>query len=78
MAEEEWHHEGVAKYDDLPHEEKEKVVADLDNWPDTVCGNCHRHCCVNCTAGGNPSSCAQTMFRNCSVCGCPSAGHYPG
>lgn len=46
------------------------------SWYDTKCDVCGRRCCSPCTADGDPSRCAKTRFRNCSVCGHASSSHY--
>ena len=73
-------HEFDSSIDSLPAGEKrEKMLSASiaeDEIRDTYCPQCGSRCCIGCTAGGNPSSCSQTMFRECSKCGHPSAAHY--
>lgn len=66
------------EYDQLPSDEKIALLeeANLSTWSDVECGVCGKRCCSPCTAGGDISRCAQTRFRECSVCGHASSAHY--
>ena len=44
--------------------------------PDVVCGVCGNRCCISCTANGDIRRCAQTRFKNCSICGHSSSQHF--
>lgn len=60
----------------LKEEHLKTALFGHDQWRDTACGTCGQRCCSPCTAGGNPSQCAETRFKNCSKCGHLSANHY--
>ena len=43
---------------------------------DVECTVCRRRCCSPCLAGGDITRCAQTRFRECSICGHRSDLHH--
>ncbi len=58
--------------DSLSSEEKAKLVTGESKA--NHCGVCGRKCCDPCFANDVPT-CAQTKFRECSICGHASASH---